>query len=81
MQNTGKDYKRHTTAGIMHRLQSGTVDRNVSHELLSFMVKKVRCNAYDTILTKRLYAGFFLNCFGIKIDTVIMNKKFNYTYL
>jgi hypothetical protein len=41
------------TAGIVHRLQSDTVDRNVSRDLLSFIAKTMRCNAYDTIPTNR----------------------------
>ena len=46
-----------TTAGIVHRLWRATGDRNVSRDLLSSMAKAVRCNAYDTIPTKR-YGAF-----------------------
>ena len=42
-----------TTAGIVHRLWRATGDRNVSRELLSFIAKTVRYNAYDTIPAKR----------------------------
>ena len=49
------------TAGLVHRLQSGTVDRNVSRDLLSFIAKTMRCNAYDTIPANRC-VQFRLKC-------------------
>ena len=39
---------------IVHRLWLATGDRNVSRDLLSFMAKTMRCNAYDTIPTERV---------------------------
>ena len=41
------------TVSIMDKLQSGTVDRNVICEFVSFKTKTVQCSAYDIIPTKR----------------------------
>lgn len=51
-----KIYRQCLTAGIVHKLWRASGDRKVSRYLLSFMVKTVQYNTYDTIPAKRYNA-------------------------